>query len=123
MRTLNKKHVYDLSELTSEELKELWKCLVKTDSDWEDCGLEELIAYQKTYRLFFNEHNWEWCNISEPTTNAKELSFKLKDNTELTDKEKQIIGGTSKKLNKTKDNGISWSLETENGKVKINKKE
>lgn len=53
----------------------------------------------------------------------KEISFKFKDYKELTDKEKQIIGGTVKKVKKNKDNGISWSLETENGRVKINTKE
>ena len=81
MRELNKNYVYDLSELTSEELKEVWMYLTKTDDDWGDCKYEEMISYQKTDMLSFNKYNWEWDNTikSEEATNAKELFYTLEN--------------------------------------------
>lgn len=79
MKELDKTKVYDLSELTSEELNNVWKYLKKTDEHWYTCPLEEVLNQSKTDRLLFDKHNWGWCNVSKPTANAKELFYTLKN--------------------------------------------
>lgn len=91
MQELDKNKIYDLSELTSEELKEVLNWLKKNDEDWDNCPFEEMIKYQKTDRLVFNTHNWEWSNTVESTHNAKELFYTLEniqvDCSELSDEQ------------------------------------
>ena len=80
MRDLNEKHVYDLSELTNEELREVLLWLKYNDGDWIDCPFEEMIQYQKTDRLCFNGINWGWDHTTKkPTANAKELFYTLEN--------------------------------------------
>lgn len=103
MRKLNEKHVYDLSELTREELNEVWKYLTKIDEDWYTCPLEEVLSQSKTDRLLFDGHNWIWCDISKPTANAKELFYTLEnvqvDCTELSEEQvKEVVSVVDDKL-------------------------
>ena len=79
MRELNEKHVYDLSELTNDELQSVWNYLMENDEDWADCTFEEVIKCQKRYRLVFNGRNWSWDNTIKPTANAKELFYTLEN--------------------------------------------
>lgn len=87
MRDLDKTKKYDLSDLTNDELKSVWNYLRKNDEDWADCTFEEMINYQNTDRLCFNEYNWEWDDtiliksytIKKETINAKELFYTLEN--------------------------------------------
>lgn len=76
---LNKNKIYDLSELTIDELYNVWNYLRQNNKSWEDYPFTEMIIYQKTHFLCFNSRNWRCDDTIKPTANAKELFYTLEN--------------------------------------------
>src|SRR5690606_21875890 len=97
MNALNKNKIYDLSELTSEELKKIFEYL-KNTHNWDNVIFENLSEFSnlKENVLLCESYGWSMkYNYYKPciTTNAKELFYTLEniqvDCSELT--EEQIM--------------------------------
>lgn len=75
---LDKTKVYDLSELTSEEMKELLNWLKKNDENWEETELEDFTNGLGDITLKFYNNEWNWSK-ENATHNAKELFYTLEN--------------------------------------------
>lgn len=71
MRELNEKHVYDLSELTSEERKELLNYLAQNFNNWVSSK-----EFHENHCLYFDDYGNTWFQGELVSThNAKELFY------------------------------------------------
>lgn len=90
MRALDKTKVYDLSELTSEELQEIFTWLKNNDEDWHIVTFKNFKEGIDYARLAYVDNEWVWV-YQEPTANAKELFYTLEnvqvDCSELSEKQ------------------------------------
>ena len=109
MKALNEKHVYDLTELTSEEKNELLMYLTKVNESWAG-DIEKIQFFECDYLYFCFDwvEKGEWLVSrdlelikSKQVTNAKELFYTLEnvqiDCSELTEEQIKEMADVFKK--------------------------